>query len=51
MGIDQLLFGSDYPFSTYASEIEKIRLLPGLQAADVDRILGGNAVRLLDGRP
>ncbi len=49
VGIDRLLFGSDYPFSTYASEIEKIRLLPGLDAADVDRILSGNAIRLLEG--
>jgi predicted TIM-barrel fold metal-dependent hydrolase len=51
VGIDRLLFGSDYPFSTYASEIEKVRLLPGLEAADIDRILGSNAVLLLEGRP
>lgn len=44
-GVDRLLFGSDYPFSTYRCEIEKIRLLPGLSAADVERILGGNAGR------
>ncbi len=47
IGIDRLLFGSDYPFSTFSSEIEKIRLLPGLQASDVEKILGGNGARLL----
>jgi predicted TIM-barrel fold metal-dependent hydrolase len=46
-GPGRLLFGSDYPFSTYASEIEKIRLLPGLSAKDADSILGANAARLL----
>src|SRR5690349_18940349 len=29
-GASRLLFGSDYPFSSYEGEIEKIRLLPGL---------------------
>jgi predicted TIM-barrel fold metal-dependent hydrolase len=50
VGIDRLLFGSDYPFSTYASELEKIRLLPGLETADIERILGGNAGSLLEKR-
>jgi predicted TIM-barrel fold metal-dependent hydrolase len=51
VGTDRLLFGSDYPFSTYSSEIEKIRLLPGLGAEDIDCILGGNARRFLESVP
>lgn len=46
-GVDRLLFGSDYPFSTYRSEIEKIRLLPGLSVTDIEGILGTNATRFL----
>lgn len=46
-GSARLLFGSDVPFSSYAGEIEKIRLLPGLTDADRDAIFGGNSRRLL----
>src|ERR1044071_3080283 len=35
-GPSRLLFGSDYPFSSYEGEIEKIRLLPGLDDAGRD---------------
>ena len=48
VGTDRLLFGSDYPFSSYESEIAKIRLLPDLTERDVQQILCGNAMRLLD---
>ena len=47
IGPERLVFGSDYPFSTYHSEIEKIRLLPGLSSNDIEKILGLNALRLL----
>ncbi|MBI3665473.1 MAG: amidohydrolase [Acidobacteria bacterium] len=50
IGPERLVFGSDYPFSTYRSEIEKIRLLPGLSNHDMEKILGVNALRLLDHR-
>lgn len=46
-GASRLLFGSDQPFSSYAGEIEKIRLLPGLSDAERDAIFAGNARRLL----
>lgn len=46
-GASRLLFGSDQPFSSYAGEIEKIRLLPGLSDADRDAIFSGNARRVL----
>jgi predicted TIM-barrel fold metal-dependent hydrolase len=46
-GASRLLFGSDQPFSSYAGEIEKIRLLPGLTDADREAIFSGNACRLL----
>ena len=46
-GSTRLLFGSDHPFSSYAGEIEKIRLLPGLTDLDRDNVFRGNARRLL----
>ncbi len=46
-GAARLLFGSDQPFSSYAGEIEKIRLLPGLDDAGRECIFSGNARRLL----
>ncbi|MCW5981041.1 MAG: amidohydrolase [Bryobacteraceae bacterium] len=49
-GADRLLFGSDYPFSTYESEIAKVRLTPGVTEADAERILGRNALELLESR-
>jgi predicted TIM-barrel fold metal-dependent hydrolase len=49
-GVRRLLFGSDYPFSTYESEIAKVHLTPGLGEGDAERILGLNALELLGGR-
>jgi predicted TIM-barrel fold metal-dependent hydrolase len=46
-GAGRLLFGSDHPFSSYESEISKIRLLPDLSDSDRESILNGNASRLL----
>jgi predicted TIM-barrel fold metal-dependent hydrolase len=46
-GPDRLLFGSDMPFSSYEGEIEKIRLLPGLDDAGRDKIFYRNARALL----
>lgn len=47
VGTDRLMFGSDYPFSSYESELAKVRLLPNLSDPQVAQILGGNASRLL----
>jgi len=46
-GSSRLLFGSDRPFSSYEGEIAKIRLLPGLDDEDRERIFSGNAHALL----
>ena len=46
-GAERLLFGSDYPFSNYESEIAKIRLLPGLTETERERVLAGNALALI----
>lgn len=45
-GAARLLFGSDYPISTYESELAKIRLTPNLKEGDAERILGRNALEL-----
>lgn len=46
-GAERILFGSDHPFSSYESEMAKIKLLPGLDDAERDAIFGANASRLL----
>ena len=46
-GPRRILFGSDYPFSGYAGELAKIRLLPGLDDVGRQLILGENAKELL----
>ena len=45
-GADRVLFGSDGPWTNAAIEIEKLRTC-GLDEAEVEAILGGNAARLL----
>ena len=42
----RILFGSDYPISSMASELAKIRLLAGLTREDESAMLGGNCLRL-----
>lgn len=46
---EQVLFGSDGPWLHPGVELAKVRLL-GLRPADEQRVLGGNALRLI-GRP
>ena len=46
-GAQRVLFGSDHPFSSYESEIAKVRLLPDAAQDDIERILGLNALELL----
>jgi len=59
LGTDRVLFGSDFPVvrpSWYAPYVRKLRPnlvvrrltgLPRLTQADTDKIMGGNAARLL----
>lgn len=46
-GVDKLLFGSDFPFSTPAQELGKIRRL-NLSAGDFEQVVCANILRLLD---
>jgi predicted TIM-barrel fold metal-dependent hydrolase len=46
VGADRVVFGSDGPGCNPALELAKVRDL-GLPAADTDKIIGGNALRLL----
>jgi predicted TIM-barrel fold metal-dependent hydrolase len=46
-GAGRLLFGSDFPFSSYEGEIAKIRLLPGLTDEDRQAIFHDTAHHLL----
>ena len=47
-GAGRLIFGSDFPFSSYESEIAKIKLLPACNDADRERVFSENAVELLE---
>ena len=49
-GAHKILFGSDGPWLHPGLELHKIRLL-GLPRAEESLVLGGNAARLLDGKP
>ena len=44
---DRILFGSDMPWSSYVNEVNFIKSL-GLNARDEEKILSGNAERLLN---
>ena len=46
----QVIFGSDGPWLHPGVELEKVRLI-GLRAADEERVLGANALLLLEGAP
>ncbi len=45
-GVDRVLFGSDGPWTDAKGEMAHLRAL-GLEAAEIEAILGGNAARLL----
>ncbi len=45
-GVEQILFGTDSPWTDQSVEIAHIRSLP-LTPSEIDAILGGNAARLL----
>ncbi len=45
-GADRIVFGSDFPWQPLAPQLDLVRSLP-LPAADIEKILGGNAAALL----
>lgn len=47
VGVDRVLFGSDYPWYEPSHGLEILRRLPGLSVDQVAMIAGGNAARLL----
>lgn len=46
-GLDRILFGSDAPWASQAAALADMRNL-GLTAAELEAVLGGNAMRLLN---
>jgi predicted TIM-barrel fold metal-dependent hydrolase len=50
LGAERVLFGSDYPYCNMGKYKEKIlSLLHGRSPEDIEKIMGGNAQRLLEG--
>jgi hypothetical protein len=47
VGVDRVMFGSDFPWYDPGPTADLVRDLPGLSTAETDVILGENAVRLL----
>ncbi len=47
VGPERVLMGSDFPWYDIDATVGRIRSLPGLSEAEVEAILGGNAVRFL----
>jgi aminocarboxymuconate-semialdehyde decarboxylase len=48
MGASRIVLGTDYPFDMgQENPVDLIEAVPGLSAADRDRIKGGNAIELL----
>jgi predicted TIM-barrel fold metal-dependent hydrolase len=47
IGVERVMFGSDYPWYDPGDMAEVVAGLPGLSAGEVSAILGENAVRLL----
>ena len=48
IGVDRVMFGSDFPWYDPGVMAETVGGLPGLSQAETHAILGGNAVRILD---
>jgi len=46
VGVEKVLFGSDFPLTTQAKALERTRAA-GLTDAELEAVLGGNAARLL----
>ena len=48
VGVDRVLFGSDFPWYDPGEMAGVVRRLPGLRDGEIDAILGENAVRILE---
>jgi uncharacterized protein len=48
VGVDRVMFGSDFPWYDPGDMIQAVRDLPGLSEMECAAILGSNAVRILD---
>jgi predicted TIM-barrel fold metal-dependent hydrolase len=47
IGVERVLFGSDFPWYDPGEMVEAVRALPGLSPGEAAMILGGNAAKLL----
>jgi predicted TIM-barrel fold metal-dependent hydrolase len=47
VGVERVLFGSDFPWYDPVDTVAEVEALPGLGAAEREAILGGNAARVL----
>ena len=48
IGVDRVLFGSDFPWYDPGEMAGVVRRLPGLRDGEIDAILGENAARILE---
>ena len=48
IGVERVMFGSDFPWYDPGEAIKEVRALPGLSDGELSAILGGNAARILD---
>jgi hypothetical protein len=51
IGVDRVMFGSDFPWYDPGVVADQVRELPGLNQAELDAILGENAMRALGPLP
>jgi predicted TIM-barrel fold metal-dependent hydrolase len=47
IGVDRVMFGSDFPWYEPGETVKRVRTLPGLSDGEARAILGSNAVRIL----
>jgi uncharacterized protein len=47
VGVERVLFGSDFPWYDPGEMAQAVRALPGLSAAETSAVLGENAVRIM----
>jgi uncharacterized protein len=48
IGVERVMFGSDFPWYDPGEAIKEVRALPGLSDGELSAILGENAARILD---
>jgi predicted TIM-barrel fold metal-dependent hydrolase len=47
IGVDRVMFGTDFPWYEPGETVKRVRTLPGLSDGEAEAILGANAVRIL----